>query len=453
MGPVSLAPLAGTILYGLIFLLLGAAFGAVLEMAGFGDSRRLAAQFYLRDMTVLKVMFTGIVVAAILLYLASALQMLDMNRVWVNPTYLVPGIVGGLIMGVGFIVGGFCPGTSLVAAATLKADGIFFVLGGVAGAQLFGETVHHFDAWWHGTSYGRLTIQDWLHLPAGVVILALVAMALGAFVLAERGEERLRPGGGARAGVPGTALSFGQVSLRGRTRWAFAIALLLPAALAAAIGQPTLSDRWRWIEPRAGQQLSGRGVFVHPGEVVDLRKDLTLSFRILEVRSESDYNLFHLSGSERIDPGDARDVARARRMLAAPDNTVFLLAGNGEAAAVSAWKDLKAQGVLNLYILDGGINGWLADFPPHPCVATPSEDSGARPDRDDLAWRFRVAVGDRLPSAHPDLPSDDPAPDCSESPADAGVASAWFDGRTTLRLEYTRKVALQRKVTARGGCG
>ena len=122
MAPFHARAHLGTLVYFLIFFLIGMAFGAVLEMSGFGDSRRLAAQFYLRDMTVLKVMFTGIIVAAVLILLASALQLLDTERVWVNPTYLPPGIVGGLIMGVGFIIGGFCPGTSLVAAATLKID-------------------------------------------------------------------------------------------------------------------------------------------------------------------------------------------------------------------------------------------------------------------------------------------------------------------------------------------
>ena len=101
-----------------LYLLIGVAFGFVLEISGFGNSRKLAAQFYFKDMTVLKVMFTAIIVACTLVFLSSAMGLLDYNLVWVPPTYLWPGIVGGLIMGVGFIVGGFCPGTSLVAMAT-----------------------------------------------------------------------------------------------------------------------------------------------------------------------------------------------------------------------------------------------------------------------------------------------------------------------------------------------
>ena len=48
-------------------------------------------------------------------------------------------------MGVGFVLGGFCPGTSLVAAATLKVDGMLFVLGGLLGVWLFGESVSRFE--------------------------------------------------------------------------------------------------------------------------------------------------------------------------------------------------------------------------------------------------------------------------------------------------------------------
>ena len=103
-----------------IYLLIGVLFGATLETAGFGNSKKLAAQFYFKDLTVFKVMFTAIIVACALIFLSSALGLLDYNLVWVPPTYLWPGIVGGLIMGVGFIVGGFCPGTSLVAMATGK---------------------------------------------------------------------------------------------------------------------------------------------------------------------------------------------------------------------------------------------------------------------------------------------------------------------------------------------
>ena len=99
---------------------------------------KLAGQFYLRDMMVLKVMFTAIIVAAVLIAGASAFGLLDMSRVWVNPTYLWPGIVGGLIMGVGFVLGGFCPGTSVVAASTLKIDGMLFLAGALGGVWLFG---------------------------------------------------------------------------------------------------------------------------------------------------------------------------------------------------------------------------------------------------------------------------------------------------------------------------
>ncbi len=150
-------------------------------MSGFGNSRKLAAQFYFKDLTVLKVMFGAIITAMVLLFAAVGLGVLDFSQVWVNPTYLWPGIVGGLIMGVGFIIGGFCPGTSLVAAATAKLDGIFFVLGVLFGIFLFGETVPFFEEWWNSSYLGRLTIPEWLGVSYGVVVLGVVLMALFMF--------------------------------------------------------------------------------------------------------------------------------------------------------------------------------------------------------------------------------------------------------------------------------
>ena len=151
--PLPLETLVSKPVMFLIFGLIGVAFGFVLESAGFGNSKKLAAQFYLKDMTVLKVMFGAIVTAMVLIFIAVGLGLLDFSLVWVNPTYLWSGILGGLIMGVGFIIGGFCPGTSLVAMATRKIDGLFFVLGVLIGIFAFGETEQYFDQWWNTAGY------------------------------------------------------------------------------------------------------------------------------------------------------------------------------------------------------------------------------------------------------------------------------------------------------------
>ena len=123
MAPFDLAGMLGETGAYLVYLAIGFCFGFILESSGFGDSRILAAQFYFRRLNVLKVMFTAIVVAMLLVFWSTALGLLDYNEIWVKQTYLWPGIIGGLIMGVGFILGGYCPGTSLGSAATLKIDG------------------------------------------------------------------------------------------------------------------------------------------------------------------------------------------------------------------------------------------------------------------------------------------------------------------------------------------
>ncbi len=455
MAPFNLAPLAGSFGYFAIFLLLGFAFGVVLELSGFGDSRRLAAQFYLRDMTVLKVMFTGIAVAAVLIHLASAFQLLDMSRVWINPTYLVPGIVGGLIMGVGFIVGGFCPGTSLVAAATLKLDGVMFVLGGLFGALMFGETVAGFDAWWHSSSMGRFTISDWLGIPTGVAVLLVVLMAIGAFVAGELAEKRF---GGSLTSADTdpareTSLSVGRPSLAGVRGLLMAGSVAALAVVVVLKGQPSVADRWHWIAPRADSLVTGRAIFVDPAEIVALRRDLTLSVHILEVRSEADYNLFHLAGSKRISLADTQDPRVVRELLAASDNTILFLASNGEQAATEAWRRLEAQGVFNVYVAEGGINHWLDVYPPFPGVAERVASPAGGGSEDALAWRFGIAVGERCASSHPDIARQEPLPDAGFAASGAPGATAWFDGTNALPRPFTKRVKLQRKVTAKGGCG
>lgn len=191
MGPWDLTLELGQVGASSIYLLIGFLFGFILESAGFGDSRVLAAQFYWRDLRVMKVMFTAILVAAVLIFWATALGWLDYDLVWVNPTYLWPGILGGLIMGAGFILGGFCPGTSLVGASTLKLDAVWFVIGTAVGIIGFGESVSFFNDFWHSSHLGRLTLQDWAGLPTGLVILGLSVFGILLFWLGDKVRRRI----------------------------------------------------------------------------------------------------------------------------------------------------------------------------------------------------------------------------------------------------------------------
>jgi rhodanese-related sulfurtransferase len=365
----------------LVYLLIGFAFGYVLEIAGFGYAPKLAGQFYLTDMTVLKVMFGAIVVAMVLIFTATGLGLLDYNLLWVNPTYLWPGIVGGLIMGVGFIVGGLCPGTSLVAMATLKIDGLFYVLGVFFGIFLFGETVDTFSIFWNSSYLGRLTLMDVFHLDTGVVVLLVVLMALGMFAGAELLEK-----------------IFGKRNLRiePKARFAGAAALVAVALAVIAIGQPTTEDRWASVAPAKTAALAARQVQVQPGEVLHLMHEHDLSLVLLDARSESDYNLFHLADARRVTPEEL--TARLPEFRMEPATTVFLVMSNDEAAATEIWKTMVAESVTNVYILEGGINGWLDAFAAGDDSITPI----AAGHEDELSYAFAAALGEAYPASFPD---------------------------------------------------
>jgi rhodanese-related sulfurtransferase len=380
--PLPLETLVGKPMMFLIFGIIGFAFGFVLEISGFGNSKKLAAQFYFKDLTVLKVMFTAIVVAMVLLFSAIGVGLLDYNAIWVNPTYLWPGIVGGLIMGVGFILGGFCPGTSLVAAATAKLDGIWFVLGGLFGIFLFGETEQYFDTWWNGSYYGRLTLMDVFGLPTGVVVVGVVLMALFMFWGGEQLEH-----------------IFGGRDLAKEPKWRYgaAAALVAVAAFVLVVGYPTPARKWTWLAPQKEPALVNRQVQIHPGELLASQADDALRVLALDVRPEQEYNLFHIHGAQNVPLADLPGVIPDLLTHKAA-NTVYVVMSNDEAAATEAWKLLSAESVPNVYILEGGVNHWLATFGAADPEIRPTP---APAGYDTINYTFPAALGDRYAAAAP----------------------------------------------------
>jgi hypothetical protein len=164
-----------------VAFVLGIGFGFCLERAGFGSARKLAAQFYLYDMSVFKVMFTAIVTAMLGVTYLGWIGWLDLSQVYLVPTFLGPQIVGGLVLGVGFVVGGYCPGTSAAAVATGRIDGMLYALGIFAGTFAYAEVYPSIKAFVNSNEMGQVTLPEVLGLPWGVIVFAVVVVAVLGF--------------------------------------------------------------------------------------------------------------------------------------------------------------------------------------------------------------------------------------------------------------------------------
>ncbi len=173
-----------------VAFLIGIGFGFALEKGGFGSARILAAQFYLSNMRVLKVMFSAIVTAMLGVYFLGVIGWLDLKLIYMTETYILPQALGGLILGVGFVIGGYCPGTSVVSFSTGSIDGLMYILGAFFGIFVFGEIYPLISNFYNSTNLGVITLPEVLHLPYGMVVFLVVIMALGAFLLAELSERK-----------------------------------------------------------------------------------------------------------------------------------------------------------------------------------------------------------------------------------------------------------------------
>ena len=378
MGPFALDASVGKFGTYVIYLLIGMGFGASLEMVGFGHSTKLTGQFYLRDMTVFKVMFTAVLVAMVLVYGAVGLGLLDFDRIWIPPTYLVPGAVGGLLIGFGFIIGGFCPGTSVASLATLKKDAVFFLIGILGGIVLFGETSSNFDHFCESTYMGRYTLPDLLGLPVGVTVFLVVMLGVLALWGAEQIEAAMRRKDGLEVQKIDKRVSFG------------AGALVLAGLAVMLIGQPTVADRWERVAPEKQAMLDNREVQIHPAELRDVYYNSLVNLVMLDVRDEADYNLFHIKGAERV-PLDELE-AEAADLKSAPPATVIVLMSNDETVATEGWKTLVAMGVSNVYILEGGLNNFLATC--NDCPFTPYDGAD-----EELRYQISAALGGKHPES------------------------------------------------------
>ncbi len=166
------------------------------------------------------------------------------------------------------------------------------------------------------------------------------------------------------------------------------------------MGTPTTLEKWARIASEKEPLVSERQVQIHPAELLNTLADDRLKTILLDIRPENDYNLFHIEGAQRVDQEDLAAIS-SDLLAEAANNTVYVVMSNDEEAATEGWKTLTAESIPNVYILEGGINNWLATFAiDEPEIVPTPVPSG----EDMLAFTFPAALGSRylasFPSAH-----------------------------------------------------
>jgi len=163
------------------------------------------------------------------------------------------------------------------------------------------------------------------------------------------------------------------------------------------LGQPSVSDKLEALQPQLDAVLKAREVQIDPAELIDLIYSFNTGLRIIDVRSEADFNLFHIVDAQHTTFEQIGDREWVKNL---PKQTVIVLVSNDEKRATSAWKLLSAQGVENLYILEGGINYWLDLYGEDASGLEEGTQPMPQPDGDDsLRHKFDLALGGNHPAS------------------------------------------------------
>jgi rhodanese-related sulfurtransferase len=337
----------------------GFAFGFVLERAGFGNARKLAAQFYGTEMVMLKVMFTAIVTAVLGVTVLSGLGLADLRALGdaiATDTFLWPMIAGGFLIGVGIIFSGYCPGTSLVGVGSGKLDALVAYAGVVVGQLLWAEveTRGAFARFHASGARGHLYLYDLLHVRPAILAAALVLVAIGAFLVGEK-VERAVTGAPAAAGDAARAWVFRGVGALG------GVAL---ATLAVPVGTAA-------VAPAAGA--------IGAPELARRALDEPWKVRVLDVRPVADCAAARVPGSE-CTPAETLKALSLGDLSPARDLVVVTATGADLPRDALAYPG-------RVLVLEGGFAAWKAfaldeGAPPPPGAAAAELD----------AWRFRAGL-------------------------------------------------------------
>lgn len=263
-----------------IALLIGIAFGFILEQAGFSSTKKLVGLFYGYDFTVLRVFFTAGITAMAGVLLMGHYGVLDLDVIYVNPTFLKSALLGGAIMGVGFIIGGFCPGTSVCALAVGKLDALAFIGGSLLGVLAFAEGFPLVENIYSANNLGQVKISTYLGLSDISFGFILAAMAIGAFVATWFIENKVNS-------------RSAEINQKLKIKYAYAVLALFTVLGIVAL----LPGKYDIINKRIAEAKRQQTCVFKEISADKLANEIVNNYyllNIIDVRSSEDFEKFHL---------------------------------------------------------------------------------------------------------------------------------------------------------------
>ena len=328
-------------------LVIGVGFGFALERAGFSSSRRLAGVFYFTDMAVVKVMFSALITAMLGLSYLVAFGWIQMDQVFLMPTIYGAQIVGGLLFGVGFAMGAWCPGTAAAGLAAGRIDALVFLVGTVGGSILFNELFPVIGGLYSAGDQGVQMAYDALGMSRNVFGLAFTLVAVAAFWLAEW-AEKARTGRSAYLGSPFLkAFSLALVAV------AAGLFVLPPVMTGASAERTGSSAATATDEKTLMANVEEARDHIEPEELADRLMAGEPDLVLVDVRPPAEFAGFHIRGAIN------EPLARLAEALAPHRNKgLIVLYSNGMTHPAQARDSLQRQGFGNVYMLTDGLQGF-----------------------------------------------------------------------------------------------
>ncbi len=329
----------------IIAILIGIAFGYILEQAGFSSSKKLVGLFYGYDFTVLRVFFTAGITAMFGVVVLGHFGLLDISIIYINPTYLWSAIVGGVIMGLGFVIGGFCPGTSVCAAAIGKIDAMIFIVGSIIGVFVFSELYPILEGLYKSEYWGNVRIFEVIGISQGLFSFLMILMAVFAFVVTTIIEKKVNKKDNPDLKPTGRYVTFAAITI---IIGLFSFAL--PERQKVLIEKSNNPDLLATADYKimTADELAYR-----------LMYDMN-SFRIYDLRSKELFNQFSLPNSMNISL-DYIFSKDASKLFTESYKMQIFVDETEEGARRGAF--LAAEmGYENIYVLKGGLNEFRSEI-------------------------------------------------------------------------------------------